>query len=502
MKILKVAVALLSVSSMSAKAQSVDVFDKFVNQSLSEYNTFISEANREFLDFIRQPWDEVKAEVLKESFQLPELPQMPVYRAVPVAVKVPSVIPVIPSVQVPETLKPEVVPARPVAPVIDVEPIVPVVPIVHAKPAETPESPLYVGGADRTKVSFLGVDYYVSNQLADCFKLSGLEENSLADGLEALYKSDYEPLMDDLRQLRKDDLGNDWALYLMTGNVCEKLIGGNESVLMRQFLLNNLGYKARVARRMADNTLTLMLPANSMIYGKTYLTDRGVRYYDIDADRSYPSYRICPREAPGAVNLVDMNMLQMPRYKGDMKMSTHTGERYNASATVSVPVPLIDFFSKTPQMEYPYYANAKVDQALSSRLLSSLQSAIEGKTETEAADVLLDFVQSGFDYATDPQQFGYEKPFFVEELFYYPKCDCEDRSILYRYLMTNLLGLDVVLIKYPNHVATGVKFNSDVKGNYFVDGGSKYFICDPTFVGASVGVCMPDFKDVAAEVVK
>ena len=51
-------------------------------------------------------------------------------------------------------------------------------------------------------------------------------------------------------------------------------------------------------------------------------------------------------------------------------------------------------------------------------------AAIQGKKQSEAANILINFVQTAFDYKTDGDQFGYEKPFFVDELFYYPYSDC------------------------------------------------------------------------------
>ena len=53
-------------------------------------------------------------------------------------------------------------------------------------------------------------------------------------------------------------------------------------------------------------------------------------------------------------------------------------------------------------------------------VLPSLQAAVQGKKQSEAANILINFVQTAFDYKTDGDQFGYEKPFFVDELFYYP----------------------------------------------------------------------------------
>ena len=116
--------------------------------------------------------------------------------------------------------------------------------------------------------------------------------------------------------------------------------------------------------------------------------------------------------------------------------------------------------------------------------------------------MLIDFVQTGFDYKTDNDQFGYERPLFPDESFYYPYCDCEDRSILFACLVRELMGLDVVLLHYPKHLATAVRFKEEVNGDYLMIDGVKYVICDPTYIGARIGMCMPEFKQVSPIVQK
>ena len=59
-----------------------------------------------------------------------------------------------------------------------------------------------------------------------------------------------------------------------------------------------------------------------------------------------------------------------------------------------------------------------------------------------------------------------------------------------------------MLVEYPNHMATAVKFNSAVQGDYLSVNGKKYVVCDPTFIGAGVGMAMPQFKNAGAKVVK
>lgn len=175
----------------------------------------------------------------------------------------------------------------------------------------------------------------------------------------------------------------------------------------------------------------------------------------------------------------------------------------DASVRTTIPIGLMEFYNDMPQCEYDVYATAAVFPQIKADIIASLKGAIEGKDEKTAASVLLDFCQNAFQYATDKQQFGYEKPFFVEELFYYPQCDCEDRSILFRYLVKELLNLDVVLLNYPGHVATAVRFNdASIRGDYVTVNGSKFLVCDPTYIGASIGMAMPEYKNTDAKILR
>lgn len=341
----------------------------------------------------------------------------------------------------------------------------------------------------------------MSDGLDHAITLSGVNEKAVTAAFESLYSSDYKPLLEDLHTLRANDLHNDWALYLLVKQIAEMFGGRDESVVMRQFLLNSLGLRARVARVADTGRLSLMVAPSVQLYGCLYVTEGGTRFYDVEASKPYAFY-MCPKEAPDARHKIDMSMAQMPRMGAARKSATRTAPRYGTTVQTTVPTQKMEFYNRIPQCDYSVYANAQVDSEFAERLLSSLRPAIEGKNEKEAANILLDFCQNGFEYATDPEQFGYEKPFFAEELFNYPKCDCEDRSILYRYLVKSLLGLDVVLLDYPNHIATAVKFAGDYAGDHVMVNGRKYLVCDPTYMGASIGMAMPQFKHVAANVLK
>ena len=164
-------------------------------------------------------------------------------------------------------------------------------------------------------------------------------------------------------------------------------------------------------------------------------------------------------------------------------------------ASVVLNQNLIDFYNSCPiNSEWGLYSKASLSNQAKETLYPVLRKAIAGKTQAQAANILLNFVQTGFDYATDQQQFGYERPLYPDESLYYPYCDCEDRSILFACLVRELMGLDVVLLDYPEHISTAVCFTEDVDGDYFMLDNKKYVACDPTYIGADVGLSMPSMR--------
>jgi len=163
---------------------------------------------------------------------------------------------------------------------------------------------------------------------------------------------------------------------------------------------------------------------------------------------------------------------------------------------------VIDFFNSYPQTELKVYFNAAISNQASFSLLKSLKPHLEGKSELDAINFLLRFVQTAFDYKTDDQQFGKEKYLMLEETLYYPSSDCEDRCILFSYLVRNLLGMEVVGLDYPGHISTAVKFNSEITGDTLKFNNQKFVICDPTYINADAGMAMPQYKNVDPAVIQ
>ena len=378
--------------------------------------------------------------------------------------------------------------------------VVPVVPPA-AKPS-APTGELFTASSDKQMVNFCGQKVYVDKSLKGVCSIGNMRENAIADAYEAMCKADYKALVDDCRKVKKELNLNDWGIFLFVREASKTLCTDeNAAVVMQQFLLNELGYKSKMARRADRNQMLLFVAADCQVYGHPYFTKDGLNYYNLTSNESCQFY-MCQEDSPKAKSKLNMQVNHAPALNAGMVNSVHKNRSGSVAVSVDVPKSLMEFYGSMPQCDYSVYVNAEVNPSVASKVLSTLAPLVNGKGEAEAANLLINFVQTGFQYATDQEQFGYEKPFFVEELFYYPYCDCEDRSVLYSYLVRNLLKLDVVLLDYPNHIATAVCFNENVSGDFVTVGGKKYVVCDPTYIGASIGKAMPQFKNVAAKVLK
>lgn len=530
----------------------------FMKEELEDFDKFMDDADKDFINFMREPWKEFEAEkpVLKRVKPEPVKPVVYDEKTAPksekpVCLTIEEILdmttsegkqkPVVQLNEVDRIVfdKPEVIvrkkkdpkviiieekaadkptaqpEKKPVVEVVEAEPEAERTPVVEAdrrpEPAaeprlpvsSTPTSPLYRGESGRSKIVYGGLAFYLNNSLNRKCSLNGLNENAIADAYEALCNSDYKPLLADCAQIRKDLRLNDWGVFTLVRQVADTYCGtANESIVMQQFLLNEMGYKARMARKATEDKMMLFVATDCSIYAHPYITLNGQNYYNLSGNNEQCQFYMCQKDSPKAKNSVGMQLKEAPLFPGTVVSSTHQAKGSAARVTVNVPKALMDFYKDYPQCDYSVYFNAPVNAAMENRILSSLAPLVQGRNEADAANILINFVQTAFQYQTDGQQFGYEKPFFVEELFYYPYSDCEDRAMLFSYLVRKLLGLDVVLLDYPEHIATAVRFNGNVSGDYLMVNGRKYIVCDPTYIGASIGMTMPRYKTVSAKVLK
>lgn len=283
----------------------------------------------------------------------------------------------------------------------------------------------------------------------------------------------------------------DWAYLNMLEAFAKAAYGNsNEATLLMAYLYCQSGYAMRLGK--CDGRLYMLFASDHTLYDSGYYDLDGVKFYSLDCKES--SMEISEVAFPDERGL---SLL----IKEPMKLSVDLSEprqlsSASLSANVQVNKNLMDFYNTYPtsniddnfMTRWATYANTPLDENLKSRLYPALKKELDGLTLLEAANRLLNWVQTSLVYEFDDKVWGCDRAFFAEETLYYPYSDCEDRSILFSHLIRDLLGLDAALVYAPGHLFTAVDFGQDVGGAYLTVDNRKFVVCEPTCTnGAPVG---------------
>ena len=507
-------------------------FRTYKKEQKDKFEEYRKQLNAEYAEYMRQAWPEYKVKPAKPVPPRKEPPK-PVVKTpeepatLPVILSVPQEGPVVEPAIVPAeepteepaepTVEPETEPvAEPeeedtdepeevVLPFDEVVPLAePAQPVVPAIPL--PEVTPVVTSVPGHTFSYYGTSCKIAGMNSTHrFVLTGVKEEHVADAWVTLAADKYLSVLAQCAEYREKLNLCDWGYVRFLQEMTESFFPAsqrNEAVLLQVYLLVQSGYKVRMAR--TGDRLVLLLPIEHEVYNYSYLTVDGIPYYVIDKLEAGQSFYLYDRAfaKETSVSLYMTSPPSLPAAEACMVERTLTSTR-NISTTVEVDRNLIDFYNDYPvNSQWGYYSSASLSEEAKASLYPILELYTLEESKAEAANLLLNFVQTAFDYKTDDEQFGYERPLFGDETFFYPYCDCEDRSILYSILVRDLLGLDVVLLNYPGHLATAVKFKEDVIGDYILLNDGKYIVCDPTYIGAGIGEAMPDCRDEKAVIVR
>ena len=454
-------------------------FEAFKEKNDKEFEDFRKRANAEFAEYMRAHWVWQDA-FIPVSNPIDEVPDI-----------VPVVIPDLGDYEIPEDNE------------LSFEEIVP---IPFADPEPISVAPIeYKPQPKETKIPFLfyGTPCEVRFNMNKKTVLKGAREDAVADMWVTMNTDDYNNILYDTQELRKSMELCDWAYLKLTETVAEAVYGHgtNESVVLGAFLMNQSGFRIRMGRS-GNDSIHLLIATTDDMFNRKYWQMDGTRYY-LAGDNSVTGLYVFDTEFPNEQSLrlsVEKEQLFVKKNTPDKTLRPKRNK--DIAITSSVNENALDFYKDYPAShirnnqysQWYHYAKATIGQDAKNQIYPELKAAIEGKTQAQAANVIIDFVQTAFEYKTDDEVWGYERTFFPEETLYYPYCDCEDRAILFSRLVRDLLGLDVILVYYPGHLATAVCFSEDVAGDHLVVRDKKYVICDPTYIGASIGMTMPGME--------
>ncbi len=347
--------------------------------------------------------------------------------------------------------------------------------------------------------------------VSKCFKLSySLKQNdpvNVGEFWKSLGDNGYLlSIVDECQNLKKILNVGDWGYYRLVSMVADKISGNVDSDTSRvisMFILANSGYVIRIGQ--ADGRLQLLLPVANDIPNWSYVEINGLRYYVVNSRMLKKDLRVFRQDFPGN-RILTLNFKCLPCLNGsECSSKIELKGQLTSMLTLEVNKNIINYLNDIPVVnDLDMYAEYGLSDGLKAQLYPALRLLISGKDDRVATNMLLEFVQRSFKYKSDNEQFGYERPLFADESFFYPYNDCEDRSILFAVLVKDLLHHEVVLLDYPNHVATAVclPVSETDSGDKIWYSDKEYIICDPTYIGSVSGQCMPEYKNVSPTVIR
>lgn len=486
------------------RARQAQEFASFRKNTLEDYQAFRDKVNADYAAMLEGVWEAFEGK--------PAVPKPLELRPVPPVVlpKDDEPTPIADNPKPFDVVVPVVAPKpqpQPVVPFEEPKPEPKPTPVVPKEEPKPEPAPLPV--AKGLAFKFFNTELEVRLDEQHRFSLSSTDGRSISKAWSRMASSDFNNVVIDCLKIRREHGLCDWAYLTMLDDMAQAFFGSpsNEATLLMAYLYCASGYKMRLATTQAG-TLKMLYASHHAIYSKRYFTIDDVNFYCYGDELgtlniSEAKY---PKEQPLSLLITSEQMLSA---KASDYRSLQSTRYKDMTATVRVNENLIKFFDSYPSSEidgnfltrWAMYANTPLSEEAKNSLYPALTSSIEGKSEYDAVNRLLNFVQTAFVYEYDDKVWGHDRAFFADETLFYPYCDCEDRSILFSRLVRDLMGLDVILIYYPGHLATAIHFNEQATGDYISLQGRKFVVCDPTYVNAGIGRTMPHMDNSSAKVI-
>lgn len=462
--------AILPMGAMAQKP--VESFDQFRKSILASYNDYRNEALSQYAKYLDSIWVEYPQHAGLERNPIPKPKDIP--KA--------------------EEKKPKSEDKVPPTP--DRQPDAGSTPMVT--PIDKPDIPPPPAPKGEICLSFYGMPLTMEDE---AYAIPDrLTRRNSSDLWRYMYESGADKrVIAEIRRVADEMNLNDYFIYELTRSYVETKFGDRTPFtrdVLIHFLLCNMGYDVRFAET-ASGTSLILMPCNQTVFGHTYIIIDGKNYY-VFGDRSLSQGEaIYTCYLPSDFQLGKSFEMQLGELRLPYKPQQFCVEYDGITLRGEINANLYPMLYHYPQMPIGDYAASVVDGKLRQTIVSQMSEALKDNGRRDKVERMLHFTQSAFEYATDKENHGFEKPYFFEEMLFYPKSDCEDRAIFYSYLLYRVAGVENHLISYPGHECVSVTMPSEaIEGTSYDYEGKVFFISDPTYIGATTGMCMPQYRSM------
>ncbi|WP_396588434.1 hypothetical protein [Bermanella sp. R86510] len=449
-------------------------YQQWLQQTQQEFDQYLSEQDQAFSQFMKESW------VKKDMQTTPQRDTEPKPVTIPKADKAPID-------DIPKIEPPKAEPPKPIA-----------------KPEPKPEpKPKQKQRSKQTQFEFLGQPIALSAQpnIAD-FRFYQVNNNNIAKGFEHLARTPYKTVVNELEQYQTTLQLDNWAQANLIHRFAQNITrDSNKQTLITWFYLMKTGFDVRLAHD--KRNLILLVASDQAMYEASFFTFSGQRYYTLKPASNKHGHGGAVYTYKQQHQEANKRFTIIPKYSAKVagKMQTRTLSYGENRIDIPYSQEYIELLDTYPQLDMSLYFDAQPPQAMETALLEPLKLMVADKSPAKAAQLLLNFMHNAFPYKTDAQQFQRENYLLPSETLYYPYSDCEDRSALFAYLVKNVLNLDTIGLLYNGHVAVAIAV-SGVSGDTISHKGKQYVVADPTYINASLGMTMPQYKRATPKIIE
>jgi hypothetical protein len=290
---------------------------------------------------------------------------------------------------------------------------------------------------------------------------------------------------------------DDMAYLLFTQKVGRAIFGSNQNTKIFEYtLLKRKGYK--ILMGYSSDEITVYGYLDFKVLNGTYVTYQGLVYTDLTFDQNLEPCQEQLLENPVGGRAIIINENRAPFYNA---LEKKYNLRFDFESTTYYYKGIINqslaaYYRELPDIEFgPIYLNYQLSDKAKNCLVNDIKSDIEGMWPMQQIDFLLSFAQQAIPYKKDIEAIGKEKFAFPEEVLSNNFADCEDKSVLFAYLVKEIYKRQTVALIYfqEHHLNVAVAINSK-DGYSFVYNNQKYIVCEPSGIGFVPGENAYDLK--------
>ena len=331
-------------------------------------------------------------------------------------------------------------------------------------------------------------------------KINSLSKLSISEFWKSFSRANSDHLVDQLMDYR-DLLGlGDWG-YFQLAKAASNYIFSNSTLnadLLTWALMIRSGFDVRLAFN--QDSTTVLFPSENSIYSKQFVVIGQKRFY---LDREMKSQLLVTYQNPFPENvrILDLEFHKSLNFSGKLNIRKffYTWNNRNYEFTLRCNPEVIRFYRDYPQTDPAIYFRASVTSTFKEDLLAQYYPILSRMDKAESIAFLQQFVQKKFAYSSADPIIEGSNGRFAEEVIATKSGDDRSKSVLFSWLIRILVQTPVIGVQFPGFYSVAVRIDKPLEGDFYYLNKERYYISDPTFINAPIGVSMTEFEGLTPQ---